>query len=73
MWGEDPAHNVAYEAVDFGTALLEGGNPTAQAALLQWFQNPDVRLVASFCQKLRKSAQVCMCPLSSALVHMQRV
>lgn len=53
--GEDEA--VAYEAVDFGTHLLEGGNALAQGALLQWFQNPDVRLITSMCYKLRKSIQ----------------
>jgi len=49
---------VAYEAVDFGTALLEGGNAVAQGALLQWLQNPDVQLLKSFCERLRKSIQV---------------
>jgi len=58
MLAEGSDEVVAYEAVDFGTALLEGGNAVAQGALLQWLQNPDVQLLKSFCERLRKSIQI---------------
>lgn len=41
MIAESADEAVAYEAIDFGIALFEGGNAVAQAALMRWFGQAD--------------------------------
>eukprot|EP00667_Euglena_gracilis_P000060 EG_transcript_60 len=58
MIAESADEAVAYEAIDFGIALFEGGNAVAQAALMRWFGQADQCFFDSVVEKLRTSAQV---------------
>ena len=67
MLAEGADECVAYEAVYFGIALFEGGNPMAQTALMKWFQSADECFFDSMVEKIRKAIkmfkdrQVCVC------------